>query len=48
MQNYKCLECYNEYTISFPEWVEDAIEDVAFCPFCGEAYIIKTSETEYE
>ncbi len=48
MQKYKCLECDNEYYIILPEGEEDKYDEIAFCPFCSEPYIIKTSDQIYE
>lgn len=46
MENYKCLDCDNEFTITLDD--EDLIPHIQFCPFCGEESIVKSEMVKYE
>lgn len=44
MEQYKCLECENIFKI---KTTDEMIDQVAFCPFCGEESVVKNNE-EFE
>jgi hypothetical protein len=46
MENYKCLDCDNQWQIIVED--VDQFEHVQFCPFCGENSIIIEEQIQYE